>query len=203
MIRPRRVFVDLDGVLVDWMGGVRRIFPELPTDEAWPAGRYDVAAVLGINRNAFWRIIAAEGEDWWANLDPYPWAGELLERAAEVGPVTIATSLAPCLDSHAGKALWLQLYFGTPGAIGLYGCRFRDYVLVGCGKEVLARPGDLLIDDSDREISAWRRADGLSLHLPRPWNALHAQSREPMAELSKILKLLSDPFGAGDPEEDP
>jgi hypothetical protein len=49
----------------------------------------------------------------------------------------------------------------------------RQHLIVGedC-KELLARPDTLLIDDNEKNISAFRKSGGMAITVPRPWNRL-------------------------------
>jgi hypothetical protein len=174
-----RVFIDIDGVLADFHGGVRQLFPDLPTDDAWPAGEYSFAKVLGFSANVFWSRIDEGGPAWWAGLEPYPWAFDLVRAAAELGEITLATSPTLSEASHAGKLRWINKHFGAG---------FRGYAMIACGKQILARPDALLIDDRDGPIDAFAAAGGNAIRFPRPWNEDRAIAADPMPHVLRCLK---------------
>ena len=55
--------------------------------------------------------------------------------------------------------------------------------LIGPSKHLCAKPGVLLIDDSDKNVAAFQEQGGSSLLVPRPWNSLHG--RDPMSYLGE------------------
>lgn len=161
-----RIFLDLDGVLADWASAAIIAHNRNPDRvlEAWPAGTYDIAEVLGISANAMWAPIHAAGAEFWANLDPYPWVHDMVQGCRSVAPTTILTS--PSLDpsAAAGKVAWMQRMFGRS---------FRDY-LIGPDKPSCARRGAVLIDDRDAGCEAFVEAGGHAVVFPQPWNTAHA-----------------------------
>ncbi len=136
------ILLDMDGVLCDFVSAAMRVHGKTFDEAAWPKGRNDLAAILGVTTTAFWQGIDRfdEEQGFWCRLKAYPWLHDLTAMAEPFG-FTIAT--APSRDSFcaAGKIQWLQRHFGE---------RFSGY-MIGCRKELLAGPGRVLIDDRDRE----------------------------------------------------
>ena len=48
--------------------------------------------------------------------------------------------------------------------------------LIGPNKTPCASPNALLIDDSDKNVDAFRAASGQAILVPRPWNTMHGES---------------------------
>lgn len=158
-----RVFLDMDGVLCDFMGGVLQLFNLEPAEvyKSWPRGEYDFAKVLNVSKNEVWKRINSAGPNFWTNLQPCAEMELLLEMLKRHHlPFTVLTS--PSLDPGCaeGKIRWLQKIFGR---------HFRDY-FVGPQKELLAAPGRLLIDDCDKNVDKFLDAGGDAIPWPRPWN---------------------------------
>jgi 5'(3')-deoxyribonucleotidase len=116
-----------------------------------PADREDV----------FWSRVRDAGAGFWYDLEPLPWADLLLGslRTLDV-PVLILTSPAWISDSAAGKVRWMQRAWGR---------KFDDYVITR-HKKYLARPGALLVDDSARNVQAFRDAGAKAVLFPATYN---------------------------------
>jgi 5'(3')-deoxyribonucleotidase len=162
------IFLDMDGVLTDFVGASLHLHGRPDVMSGWPVGERDVAKVLNISRTQYWRLIDEQGADFWAGLEPFPWLADLLEVSRDHAPVTILTSpsIAPsCLE---GKVRWLHRHFPK-----VNGRHFMDY-LIGNQKHLLAQPRRVLIDDADSNVESFRAAGGKAILFPQVWNSNHA-----------------------------
>lgn len=158
-----QVFLDLDGVLVDFVGGVMR-------DAGKPVAlRDDVTSwdgipdVLGCTDAEMWRVLAVDdfGLTFWRDLPWLEHGRELFARLVDMASVTIMS--APCHDpnSAAGKLRWIEREIPSHA---------RRYALTPC-KAVFARPGAILVDDSGRNVDEFRAAGGRAFLWPATWNS--------------------------------
>ena len=177
----QHVFLDMDGVLTDFIGAALRAHGRSEFLEHWPPGERDAPKALGISRRQFWSAIDAQGSDFWAELDPYPWVGELLQRVEAVAPFSVLTAPSLSPSSLKGKVRWMYEHF--PGSKGR---RFRDF-LIGPQKHLLARPGHLLIDDTGATVDAFRANGGQAILFPQAWNSNHAVD-DRMAYVASALR---------------
>lgn len=189
-MRPR-IFLDMDEVLVDFVGGACRRWGV--TVEAvrsnWPVGEWDIVPPLSKVVNAvprgqrpdwsalteaeFWRHIHDRGPDFWCNLEPHPWLEDLLTAVRAVTPDWyIVSSPSRCPSSHAGKATWLKRYFGP----------LFDRFLLTPHKHLLAGPGAVLIDDREETVERFVAHGGRGILFPAYHNSRHAD-RDRAAEL--------------------
>jgi 5'(3')-deoxyribonucleotidase len=183
-----RCFVDMDGVLVDFVGGaLRRHNREV---ENWPAGEFNMAKVLAMPKRQFWDGLGRA--EFWATLEATPEAHELIALLeAEFGSWELCILSSPTRDPQcaAGKVEWLQR------CLPEYQRRF----LIGPEKRFCAGPECLLIDDADHNVDRFREAGGCAILFPRPWNRLHS--------ITDPLAHVVDCIGRGDwhaePETDP
>jgi 5'(3')-deoxyribonucleotidase len=153
-----RFYVDLDGVLVDWMGAASEVLGVNPKD--WVPGK-ELHVSAGISKSEMWRRIDAVGADFWANLEPYPWAMDLWQAVSSVGEARICSTPSFHPSSAAGKVMWMHKFFGSD---------FRDYTLMK-DKYVLANPRSVLIDDKDEHIQNFNREGGVGILFPQHWNS--------------------------------
>ncbi len=171
----------MDGVLTDFVGEVLRLFERPEVLERWPPAVWDIERVLGVSRRCLWTRIGEQGEAFWENLQPYPWAKELVKLVREIAPLTILSSPSQQPASLSGKLKWLHKHFG-PG--------FRDFLL-GPPKHLCARPDVVLIDDSDDNVHMFRRCGGKAVLFPQPWNSNHELVTDRLSYVRQELQRLS------------
>ena len=125
----------------------------------------------------FWRSITRE---MWATTPVSPEFEFILAWAEiQVGRDHIYFLTSPTLDadSVAGKLEWIQHF--APKWMQ------RQYLIGPC-KHLCAKPGALLIDDSNNKVAAFEEHGGMAILVPRPWNSLHGC--DPIAYLSEQFK---------------
>lgn len=180
-----RIFLDLDGVLADWSSAAIRAHGLDPfkVHERWRPGEYDLADVLGMSGNKMWQPVNDAGEDFWANLQPYPWCMDLTSLCTSLARTTILTSPSKDPAAAAGKTRWLQAQFGSG---------FRAY-LIGPDKASCGRPGAVLIDDADKNCDAFRAEGGAAILFPQRWNSAHRHTEDRMFPVTFCLRNMVGP----------
>jgi 5'(3')-deoxyribonucleotidase len=153
----KTIFVDMDGVLTDFVGSVRKA---VQWWDKWPEGEYDICKASGYD---IWPY--TNNFKFWHQMDR---TGEAVELMALLEKHNYYVCTAPTFEPQcaAGKLAWLR--DNWPHCY-----RKRRYILTP-HKHLLARPDYLLIDDSDAQCSEWTRHGGEALLFARPWNSLHA-----------------------------
>lgn len=150
------ILLDLDGVAVDFSSEACRLFgkPDLEI-RSWDSWTY-----LGVTEREFWDTIDAAGHEFWRNLPAYPWYSQLMSLFQGY-PVTFSTTPSKCASSAYGKRLWFLDQFGSD---------FTDYMMGG-QKFLMAKPGAVLIDDSDKNVAKFREHGGSVVLFPQLWNS--------------------------------
>lgn len=158
------IFLDVDGVLADWVGGVCDLFgvdyEHLISN--W-GDEWGIHNEIDVPPAEMWRRIDENGLQFWSNLNPFPWAQDLLRCCQKIAPTTILTSPSLHHSCAAGKVRWMDRHLSQDGR------PFRDF-LIGPDKSVCARPGALLIDDKLSNCRQFEMAGGGYILFPRPWN---------------------------------
>lgn len=177
-LMPRRCFVDLDGVLVNMIKGVEKVFGlyNFLYTKTEHLGVWDIWKLLNIPEELFWDKIDFYG--FWSDLEWMPDGREILSIIENhYGKENIAIMTSPCRHSHcsAAKQWWIQQHLPD------YARRF----LITPAKEFLADSGHMLIDDYDRNIDLYAESGGSAFLLPRPWNRLHGV--DPILSLKKMF----------------
>lgn len=154
-------FLDMDGVLCDFMTGAMAAHDETYDESEWPVGVWDVEKVLDCSAEEFWRAIDAQGVWFWSDLCPFDWTATLLRRLrGRFDEVVITTSPSKSPHSYAGKKHWLDKYLVS---------KIHPLIFTN-RKELLAGPDRLLIDDGDHNVKRFRDAGGSAVSFPQPWS---------------------------------
>jgi len=170
-----RILLDLDGVLVNFVGGACKLH-----NKPWPytkdeQGSWDIESLFGMTSPAFWSPL---GYEFWRNLDPYPHMHqfvEALERKFGEEHICLLTSPPKQKGAIEGKIDFIRDHLP----------QYRRRFLVGPAKEFCASPRHALIDDSDANIEKFRYAGGQVFLVPGPWN--HRFKEEPLPALLEWL----------------
>jgi hypothetical protein len=172
-----KVFLDMDGVLVDFVGGAHRVFGK----------HYDRTAPLVWEFFKEWGVTFEEfdakcGIDFWDFLDWMP-DGIGIERAVRnkfsLKDIYLLTTPMPNPGSGTGKLRWIKR------------CMTWAYdrtILSYAPKSLFAKPNTLLIDDKDQNIEEFEAAGGRGILVPRPWNKLHGWANETLQVVKNKLE---------------
>lgn len=183
-------YVDMDGVLCDFVGGVRELLAceedvFIPTDADWPKGEYDICNAAKITPKLMWTYID-KCPEFWERLAIMPEAIEMFSELQGIGRTFVCTSPSLHASCVAGKLRWLQKLFGYP---------FRDYVFT-THKELLAHPNAILIDDHDQNCKKFVDCGGRAILYPQPWNSSHGMmdllnnAADPMRPITKKAYIM-------------
>lgn len=181
--KKKRIFLDLDGVVVDWIGGccksvgLNDIQKEENKERLKNGDRvYDI---LGITEKEMWDRINDDGEKWWINLEILPWGKKLYKELNKVGDVCFLSSPSENSNSFSGKAEWIKKHFGK--------CPF----LLGEPKQFCAMKESVLIDDSKWKVDLFREWGGNAYIWPNQYRLLENNNVDNVIEkLVKIIKGL-------------
>ena len=159
------IYLDMDGVCVDFASAGLRAngFDPDQALQLWQGqalGEFHTYKVLGIDRDDYWQAIARQGEDFWVNLEAYPWFSQLYQALTDIGPVFFLSAPTRTPSCLSGKAKWLQRRFGGT---------FRDFIFT-THKHLLAQSQTILIDDYEMNINRFRQAGGQGVLFPQLWN---------------------------------
>jgi len=141
------IFVDLDGVLVDLVGGLaERLGKDLSDREIF---------------NQEYRKFIKETNPWalsqfWAKL-PQTKDCEKLWNAFKGYKPLILSSVSNCINAVYGKELWCFTNLEIPSDRVFLSQNSAD-------KALYASPKSLLIDDYDKNIERFRAAGGMAIH---------------------------------------
>lgn len=151
-------FLDLDGVVVDLVGGVAKALDLTLTHLTWPP-TYDLSVATGLHQDDLWNHDNIRGAQFWAELEKLPWADAVvrtcLDKWSEVCFLSQTVRDPGCA---AGKSAWIKRHYP------------RMPFLLGTRKVLVAAPGFTLIDDYEENVDSWIRRGGHGVLFPAPWN---------------------------------
>jgi 5'(3')-deoxyribonucleotidase len=186
MIPIKTVFLDMDGVLVDFtMGCHKKLGCPLDYNQ-WPYPKgpdgWDWNKNLGMT---FRQLSALCDFDFWVTLDWTVDGHDILRSIIaafdpDVTDMVLLTSPMPHIMSASGKMAWIELHLPEYS---------RKTIVCSAPKAVMARPDSLLIDDNQGNCVSWMAAGGRAILVPRCWNNLHEKQTNAVGYVQDQLRL--------------
>ena len=135
------IFLDLDGVIADF-------------DRAseYVALKFDRSK----EADEFW---GAMEHEYWSTIPVIEGAIEFYKKLKTIGKVRFLTGAICTEGCWSGKASWIMNKIGN-------GDKWLMQDLIICAsfnKDLISKPGRILIDDTERNILAWRREGGTGI----------------------------------------
>lgn len=154
----KEIFVDMDGVLCDFVSAIYGIKGKQYREVEYRGGFDDLWQNVGMTEEEMWAIVD-HTPDWWRSLKPYPWANDLMELLMNQGvPVRILSTARKHHTSYSGKVQWLEDH------------GFNQPLILCAEKNLLAGPGRVLVDDKEENVAEWVADGGMGITFPQPWN---------------------------------
>lgn len=153
------IFVDMDGVLTDFIGAVEKHFQvDIP-----PSTGHEIWDAMGYSEDTFWKRVNKIGPKFWATMDKLPWCDELLVWLQDKDWV-ICTKPSRHWSCAAGKVQWINNHI-------------RHKWIMIQDKHLLSQGNNLLIDNHPDNCENWGRS--MSVLFPDPY-ANGRRLREPV-----------------------
>lgn len=139
-----RIFLDLDGVICNWVKAVADLLNVDLKDEyirnKLKEG-YKFEEIIDIKKEEMWKKINNGGRDFWKNLKLTPWAKKLVQEIKNTNNnLCFLTAPSSHASSLSGKKIFLDKHF-----------KGINFIITG-EKHFCAHPNALLIDDSINKI---------------------------------------------------
>lgn len=159
-----KVFLDLDGVLVDFRRGVCEVFKQEPSND-WTFWKH-------------WEEVNTEDVNdrcdacFWSSLHWTPDGidiEQVIKEKFDPDDIYLLTTPMRNPGSGIGKLWWIEDHM--PWA-------YDHTILSYAPKSLLAGPDTLLVDDKDENIAEFVAAGGRGILVPRPWNELRGWASE-------------------------
>jgi len=154
MAKPT-INIDIDGVLANFVRGVFKWMNKPNREDE--VRRWDFFPDFGIDAGAFWRSL---NPTFWETLEPYPWAGALIDECNKIAEVRYITSTGECVHAASAKQRWMKHHFGVK----------PSHVFTCAEKWRFSTSDTLLIDDYIENWNKYMEGDGLAILFKQPWN---------------------------------
>ena len=162
------VYIDMDGVLADFFGGVEKMFGVQHWKELNADNKLDLKQEV-INRIA--------GTDFFATLPKFDSAGELISMVKEFTGGNFSINTSPLRGDNENstkyKKLWIQNNIEQPDEIVITG-RKESYA-----KDKASGTPNILIDDRPVNIQRWQGAGGYGI--------LYQANRDSLTKVKQAL----------------
>lgn len=97
--------------------------------------------------------------EWYSNMAVFDGAREFYDRLQDRGHVRFLTAPIKFPECFSGKAEWIKKFVPERGRMIL-----GDLMIVASkDKRLIAKPGRVLIDDSENNIREWTQAGGIGI----------------------------------------
>jgi len=160
-----KIYCDLDGVLADFIKGVReKLVPDY-TEERYEGNRK--------YRDEMWaamREYAKNGGKFWYELDVMPDAHQLWNHIKDYNTEILTATGPTDLGASQQKVAWFPEKFGKGTKVNV--------VDSSNDKAIFAAPNHILIDDKDKSINPWIAQGGIGI--------LHTSAANTISELKKL-----------------
>jgi len=174
--KPTKIFLDLDDVLNSFtlpaLGEVGCPVESFDYDKYDPEWGFDILCAA----NTLHREYAFTEAMFWSELSMTFWSTipksqecdwllDLCESLVGRENLFILTASPEKVGDHvaSAKVTWIRTHLPS---------WLQEQFLIGSCKQACASPDALLIDDSDENVDAFRRAGGEAILMPKPWNSL-------------------------------
>jgi len=177
------IFLDLDGVICNWLSAAAKTFN---IDDSDPKIRDFLKSGKDIDelvKGDIWQLIDKEGEDWWTNLEIFPWTHKLVNSLRkESSNFAFLTSPSNNPICCSGKTKWIKKHFGE---------QFKDFIITS-KKYLCASKNSILIDDLDKNISKFKKYGGYTYLWPHSYRFLDKEIdvNDTIKDLIKYIKIL-------------
>ena len=162
--KKKKVFLDMDGVISDWLGSACKLCDIDLLDEEI---RKELKANDGflddyVDEKTLWKNIEDAGVGFWENLELFPWSKKLYKRLEEeADEFAILSSPGKFTEIASvacnGKVSWLDNHFGN-----------KENYIFAYKKFLCASDDAILVDDSPNKINPFIEAGGHGFLWPNP-----------------------------------
>jgi len=158
------IFVDMDGVLADFVAGVKKLIPDYDDAEYEKSSAY---------RSKMWRAVSEyskQGGELWYGLPLMDDAKKLWTYVSKYKPEILSATGRKDYQAARQKKNWIAKHFGNGVKVNL--------TQKAVEKAQHAKKGYILIDDKMKAIQPWRDAGGIGI--------LHTSAASTIKQLKKL-----------------
>ena len=175
-----RIFVDMDGVLVDFDKQFAQYLKHNAGEDVDTATQYETAN----GKDRFQALVLEWGEEYWSTMDWMPDGKQLWDYVSGMNPTILSAPSRFKEVSVPGKEKWLKTHLSDlPNHDIQTKCRRgwdkkSKVILNNMKHRYVASTNDILIDDKLSNIELWRKAGGIGI--------LHTSAEDSIAQLKQL-----------------
>jgi 5'(3')-deoxyribonucleotidase len=166
------ILLDQDGVLADFcskaLERLNMVYGKKYTiSDLVEFGQFDMEKLYKISVTDFWKALEDANrfhdfkkDEFWCFIRPFPWARQLITELRKIAPVIICSAPNKNPQCVAQKLEWLKQYLNIESP---------DVAFVK-KKYLLAKRGNVLIDDYKVNTDKFFAHGGSSILIPSNWN---------------------------------
>ena len=143
----------------------------------WTPGCYGIHEGLKMKKDDVWKKIAKQPDNFWSDMEAYPWAKHLYMECSKVAPTYFLTSPIRSPACLAGKLEWLYRFTGHEAT---------NFIMTE-HKYLCARYDRVLIDDKEKNCSDFVLYGGKTILFPARWNRLYQFADSPCEHVDGII----------------
>lgn len=163
----RQIFVDLDGVVANWeKRAIEVLGMDFESTKNILKTGVDLEDICEVHP---WEILDKKHNEFWNELELFPWAYQMIEKLCEFGEVSFLSSGGNIYrrpegvgNAGLGKTMWVS-------------DKFKNYqipLILTKHKYFCAGPNSILIDDTAKKIDEFTRYGGHGFLFPHPYKIL-------------------------------
>lgn len=157
---PRTVYLDMDGVITNFSGGVMERFGINATPDN--INQWDWFDNFGLNRQSM-NALLSNNREFWANLGWTPEGKVLFAVLYQMYGEDLWLLTTPWADNETckgGKLDWVNKNIPY----------MANKVIFSFDKSKFATPWSILVDDREETVEKFKAAGGIGILVPRTWN---------------------------------
>ncbi len=188
-----KIFLDLNGVLVDLAGGLLRLYPGGEHD-GYIRRLKDGEKYRDV-LSGCWNRVSLNPREFWDNLKVFPWADRLVSTCSEYGRVGILTSVGihsedpnEISNAYAERVRLVYKYFGGLSLPPIF----------TSGKYMLAGENSILVDDTEEKLDSFREERGYIFLWPNQFHISDGEEpiKKVLGRLKETLEFIISGCGA-------
>lgn len=169
-MKIKKVYCDLDGVLVDFVKAAQKLVPEFRDENSPDFNKKAEGHLWGRVSNR-----AKRGEEFWGTMDPLPDAMELWDYLQGLDvPVEILSATGHVGNPDAEKREWVKRHLDGDVTINLV----QRAVEKSQFAEKMAAGEAVLIDDKMKALNPWKEKGGVPV--------LHTSAADTIKQLKEL-----------------
>ena len=102
------IYLDIDGVVAKLYETIAGRLKEKESEKNWSKWVRKLHESERLEKKSFWESFTEEKEEFYEEMEAYPWTKDLFKELKELAPTLFLSSPTPDTTSGGGKLKWLE-----------------------------------------------------------------------------------------------